>query len=213
MIHSGGGLQKPKFLNAGMRTLTDSQYAIMYLLHKDKTSALQQPFRSMQAKDIRIQSGLSDQTVRHQLRRYAIIDGAEDLALKNGDEWYEDLLQKLQDGEDISEYDLRRDIRLSTQFSELGIAKTAELAMEAFTDENKEIGEYYYNKNLEQQAKYAQEKKIKDIKTNKNIVLEVSSLTKGFMAQTSFSEARKKAIKMVAGQCGKTIADVTKIVS
>lgn len=202
---------KSKIANIGMRTLTDAQYAVMYLMHKNKVSELIQPYRSMDAKNLRICAGLSDQTIRHQLRRYAIIlDGQENLILV-GDEYYEALLQKLQDQEDFDPNELRRDLRLAHRFIEIGLKATALMANEAFTDENKEIGEYYYNKNLEQQSKYAQDKRQKDNGEKKNIVQFVSDYTKSFSKVTSFADAQTKAIKLAAIKFSKKESEIKKI--
>lgn len=205
---------KPTTLNAGMRTLTDAQYAVMFLLHKGKTSELQQPYRSMDAKNVRIHAGLSDQTVRHQLRRLSIIlDGQEDLILTSGDEYYETLLSRMQDGEEMDPNELRRDIRLALRFTELGATATAELAMDAFTDENKEIGEYYYNKNLEAQSKYAQDRKQKETTDKRQIQQFVSDYIKAFNAKLGFSAAKQKAIDLASTKFGKKVSDIKKIVN
>jgi len=205
---------KPTTLNAGMRTLTDAQYAVMFLLHKGKTSELQQPYRSMDSKNVRIHAGLSDQTVRHQLRRLSIIlDGQEDLILTSGDEYYETLLARMQDGEEMDPNELRRDIRLALRFTEIGAAATAELANDAFTDENKEIGEYYYNKNLETQSKYAQDRKQKETAEKRQIQQFISDYVKAFNAKLGFSAAKQKAIDLASTKFGKKISDIKKIVN
>lgn len=191
-------------------TLTDAQYALIYLIFKGKTSALQQPYRSQEAKELRIMGGLSDQTVRHRIREMQILAGGEDQA-KKGDEYYEDILSKLQDRADLTVHDLRRTARLYLTFQELDIQDVAAIAMEAFTDENKEKGQHYYDKNIERQSKYAQDMKHKQTSEKKAIVQYVSDHTKAFAAKIGFAEARSKAIRGAAAKFGKTEAEVKAI--
>jgi hypothetical protein len=198
----------------GKETLTDAQYALIYLIFKGKTAIhhLQQPYRSMEEKELRIMGGLSDQTVRHRKREMQILAGGEDQA-KRGDEYYEEVLAKLQDKEDLNIPDLRRTAKLYLTFQELPIETVADLAMEAFTDENKEKGQHYYDKNIEKQSKYAQEAKQKLTNEKKAIIQYVSDITNGLVPRIPFAEARAKAIKNAVAKFGKTEAEITKILS
>jgi hypothetical protein len=147
------------------------------------------------------------------LRRFAIIiDGQEDLILTSGDEYYEKLLQKMQDDENIDPNELRRDMRLAAKFAEMILADVAALANESFTDENKEIGQYYYNKNLEQQAKYAQDKKLKDSIDKRQIQQFVSDYTKSLSKTSNFATAQDKAMKLAMTKFNKTLTEIRKVV-
>lgn len=191
--------------------LTDAQYAVMYLLFKGKTNLLQQPYRSQDDKNLRIFAGLSDQTVRHRIREMKILAGGEDQALK-GDEYFEDVLSKMADGEVGDINDLRKTARLYYQFQEMPINDVLNLAMEAFTDDNKERGQHFYDKNIEKQSKYAAEKKNKDSSEKKQIIQFVSDYTKTFGAKMPFPDAKTKAIKLAAQKFNKKDSEISLIV-
>lgn len=188
--------------------LTDAQYAVMYLLFKGKTKDLPQPYRSMEEKDLRILAGLSDQTVRHRRREMAILAGGEDQALR-GDEYFEEVLSKMQDRENMTVDDLRKTARLYLTFQEMPIHEVLTLALDAFTDDNKEKGEYYYNKNLAASRKYAQDAKQKQTTDKKRIQMFVSDMVRAYSARMQPSDARKTAIKMAAQKFGKTEQEIT----
>lgn len=193
-------------------TLSDAQYALMYLIYKGKTGALQQPYRSMEEKELRIMGGLSDQTVRHRKREMQILAGGEDVAQK-GDEYFEDILSKIQDKEDLNPADLRRTAKLFLTFGELPVQDVAAIAMEAFTEENQEKGQHHYNKNIEKQRKYAQDMKQKESGEKKAIIQYVSDLVKALTPRLSFADARAKAIKNATAKFGKPEAEISKIVN
>lgn len=192
-------------------SLTDAQFALIYLLFKSKTGALQQPYRSMEPKELRIQGGLSDQTVRHRIREMQILSGQEDVAQK-GDEYYETILSRMTDRENLNAEELRKTARLFYQFQELPVEDVAAIAMEAFTEENQETGQHYYDKNIERQNKYAQDKKTNISKEKSAIQQLVSDYSKA-LGKGDLAGGRAMAIKHAAKKFNKTEAEIAKLLA
>jgi len=192
--------------------LTDAQFALIYLIFKGKTHALQQPYRSMDTKELRIMGGLSDQTVRHRIREMQILSGQEDAARK-GDEYFETILAKMTDRENLNVSDLRKTARLFYNFQEMPAEDVAAIANEAFTEENQEKGQHYYDKNIEKQAKYAQDAKQKHSKERTAIQQHVSDYSKAFAKGGDLAAGRNKAIGHAAQKFGKTEAEIRKMLA
>lgn len=179
-------------------------------MFKGKTGALPQPFHSMDNKELRIHGGISDQTLRHRIREMQILSGQEDAAVK-GDEYYEDILSRMTDRENMNVGDLRKTARAYYALQEMPVEQAAELASEAFTDGNREIGQHYQDKNVERQNKYAQDMKQKVTKDKIDIAQQVSDYAKHFGKNGDLAAGRHKAIAHVARKLNKTEAEIRKL--
>jgi predicted phage gp36 major capsid-like protein len=116
------------------------------------------------------------------------------------------------DKEDINTEELRKTARMFYRFQELPIQDVAAIADEAFTEENQEKGQHYYDKNIERQSKYAQDMKQKQSKERTDILQHISDLSKHF-GKGDLAGGRAKAIAHVAKKYGKTEADIHKLIA